>query len=103
MNKEVSTYRLNCRPGDLAIVVRSVAGNEGLILTCIELLPRGTDDIDEKWGPVWLVDRPVKGIMKNKQGEVIHTVYGPYMPDSQMCPLRGDLTEDEVQREMEAV
>lgn len=103
MNKEVSTYRLNCRPGDLAIVVRSVCGNEGMILRCIEMLPPGFDDLDEKYGPVWLVDRDVKGVMKDQEGNNLFTVYAPYMPDSQMRPLRGDLTEDEVQREMEAV
>ena len=29
---------MNCKPGDLAIVVRSMCGNEGRVLKCIRLL-----------------------------------------------------------------
>lgn len=30
--------KLNCRPGDLALIVRSVAGNEGKIVRCIKFI-----------------------------------------------------------------
>ena len=47
---------LNCKPGDLAIVVRSVCGNEGKNVRCLHL---ATDDeaneITE--GRVWKIDR----------------------------------------------
>ncbi len=29
---------MNCKPGDLALVVRSSAGNEGKVVTCIRFL-----------------------------------------------------------------
>lgn len=30
---------MNCKPGDLAVVVKSIAGNEGRIVRCIRLDP----------------------------------------------------------------
>lgn len=47
---------LNCKPGDLAIVVRSVIGNEGKIVRCLYL---ATDDeaMEITEGRVWKIDR----------------------------------------------
>ena len=104
MNSEVSTYRLNCRPGDLAVVVRSTCGNEGMVLTCIRLHPPGTDNGDPDMGPVWEVDRDVPGIIWNrKTGAVFRRHTSPFIFDAYLRPLRGDVAEDEVQREAEAV
>jgi hypothetical protein len=48
--------KLNCRPGDLAVIVRSTAGNEGKIVRCLQLVmaagPFG-------FGPRWITDPPV--------------------------------------------
>ncbi|CAB5219093.1 hypothetical protein UFOVP229_27 [uncultured Caudovirales phage] len=104
MNSEVSTYRLNCRPGDLAVVVRSVAGNEGKVVTCLRLHPPGTDNTSVEDGPVWEIDRPLVGVLRSRStGEVFGRVSSPYMPDKLLRPLRGDVAEDEAQREAEAV
>jgi hypothetical protein len=34
--------KLNCKVGDLAVVVRSVAGNEGKIVRCLQFIPSHT-------------------------------------------------------------
>ena len=51
---------LNCKQGDLAIVIRSHAGNEGKIVTCVRLttdVPHGMMWIEP--GPRWEIDRYV--------------------------------------------
>lgn len=47
---------MNCKPGDLAIIVRSVAGNEGKIVRCIKyagkirwLVIGGGEEFKESW------------------------------------------------------
>lgn len=47
---------LNCKQGDLAIVVKSYAGNEGKIVRCIRLIPAGFGRFRESLGPLWEVD-----------------------------------------------
>ena len=52
---------LNCKAGDLAIVVKSFTGNEGKIVRCIRL----ADDADKaSFGcllskPVWVIDKKI--------------------------------------------
>lgn len=85
---------MNCKQGDLAIITRSVAGNNGKVLTCLRLAT--TEDL-EKTGhrekvkkiPIWVTDAPIK------------TRYGNFCfaPDSILTPLRGDLSNDEVDTE----
>jgi hypothetical protein len=79
--------KLNCKKGDLAVIVRSEAGNEGCVVQCVALLPPGA----EGWaslGPRWLIDRP---IMSSKGP--IHSV-----ADARLRPLRDGDGEDEVLR-----
>jgi len=81
---------MNCKQGDLAIVVRSDAGNAGKIVTCIRLLngfrhiaPDGSVSND-----IWQIDRPLIGW----GGEVSCEI-----SDMQLRPLRdpGDDATDE--------
>ncbi len=55
---------LNCKLGDLAIVVNSVAGNEGKIVRCVKFIGR-VDFLDIgdsiKNGAAWEVDPPLPG------------------------------------------
>ena len=59
--------KLNCKQGDLAIIVSSTCGNEGKIVRCLELLymDRVTDTDGNTWrfanGPrwVWSIDRSI--------------------------------------------
>ena len=84
--------KLNCRPGDLAIVVKSAAGHEGKILTCLRYI-----------GPVpgyshkdnWEVDRALPGTLGGMD---------PIFPDSYLRPLRGDdLSQEIASAEKQAV
>lgn len=42
---------LNCKPGDLAVVVRSQQGNEGRIVRCLRLIPefRWVSGVHPSW------------------------------------------------------
>jgi hypothetical protein len=82
---------LNCRPGDLAIIVNSVAGNEGKIVRCIRLDPEHIlRHIDGNLYTTasWEVDEAVRGWA----GDIHH-----FVPDSKLRPIRdpGDDAEDE--------
>lgn len=86
---------MNCKPGDLAIVVRSICGNEGKVVRCIRLddrvssepsrMPDGTIVAPE---PAWVIDRP----LSDWEGEM-----SSYCWDSQLRPIRnpGDDAQDE--------
>lgn len=54
---------MNCKPGDLAVMVRSFAGNEGKIVRCLRLACEG-ELIAIGWamdmGPVWYIDMPLR-------------------------------------------
>lgn len=76
--------KLNCKAGDLAVIVRSMAGNEGRIVRCVEFVGCGDDWHDD----CWLVDPPVMGTLR-LQREV---------SDSKLRPLRDNDGEDEVLR-----
>jgi hypothetical protein len=53
---------LNCKAGDLAVVVRSEAGNLGKIVRCVKFLgvrnAIGRDGIEEC--AIWMIDQPLK-------------------------------------------
>ena len=55
---------LNCKVGDLAIVVRSKAGNKGKVVRCIELVTGFGyvlgRPIDSRLGALWKVDSPMR-------------------------------------------
>jgi hypothetical protein len=61
---------MNCKPGDLALVIGG--RNVGKVVTCLELLPTGSEYVDEAAGPLWRVDRALEylnealGITANK-------------------------------------
>lgn len=90
---------LNCKQGDLAIIVSSACGNEGKIVRCLELLhtDRVTDTNGETWrfagGPrwVWRIDRSIN--FGNKF-DVVQTMH---CSDHKMRPLRGDITDEEIE------
>lgn len=83
---------LNCKPGDLAVVVRSMAGNEGVIVRCLRLIRAEAtyraNDGSEYNSAVWEIDRPLPDWV----GGVDFT-----FPDVQLRPIRdpGDDARDE--------
>jgi hypothetical protein len=81
---------MNCRPGDLAIVVRSVCGNEGTVVRCVRLIGK-----ERFIGPEpafvsmsWLIDPPLKAALGG---------YTDHAPDHNLRPIRdpGDDAKDE--------
>ena len=94
---------MNCKQGDLAIVVRSEAGNAGKIVECVQMMGDASVVHDGFWwgkagqGPMWLVQAKGTGLMAVEQQT--GRLYGPTtvrpFPDSSLRPLRGlDETED---------
>jgi len=49
---------MNCKPGDLAVVVRSTVGNEGRIFKCLRLADPSEFPFVFS-GPVWHIDTEV--------------------------------------------
>ena len=78
---------MNCKQGDLAIVVRSSASNEGAIVLCVRLLPAGAEGWS-RLGQRWQIDRALAGC----NGPVIS------VPDAWLRPLRDSEGEDEMLR-----
>lgn len=83
---------MNCKPGDLAIVVKSWAGNEGKVVTCIRLATFAElqkTEMDPSLGPLWLVDKLLNGTFGEPE---------PYVFDCQLKPIRPNDGEDEMIR-----
>lgn len=80
---------MNCKEGDLAIVVRSYAGNEGKIVQCLELLRVDYDHYGkfEDDVPSWRIDRP----LANALGQFSYII-----PDNQLRPLNPPGPEEDV-------
>ncbi len=90
---------MNCEPGDLAIMVKSYAGNEGKIFHCVRLatmdeLMRDSFDTGTNW---WLIDRAIPSTW----GEL-----APYADDKNLRPIRpGDMSDEtptDIRREVTA-
>jgi hypothetical protein len=78
---------MNCVKGDLAIIVKSTCGNEGKIVTCLELVPAGYDGLPYSPGPRWIVDL----LLMASDG---HVEQGK-VPDAWLLPLRDNPESDE--------
>lgn len=85
---------MNCKPGDLALIVRSSSGNVGKIVVCIKMVgmyrwlqPDGNSFIS----PCWLIDRNLRGWDGTTDA---------FVPDVCLRPLRdpGDDAKDETLR-----
>jgi len=83
---------MNCKQGELAIVVRSCAGNHGVIVECVSLthgIVRYMPDGTRREGPCWFIGRGVRGW----DGRVTQ-----YIADENLRPLRDGDGEDEMLR-----
>jgi hypothetical protein len=81
---------MNCKPGDLAVIVRSTAGNEGKIVRCIEMLGNMRwvrPDGSSYTAATWLIDRELLGFAGESSNEIA---------DWQLRPIRdpGDATDE---------
>ncbi len=87
---------MNCRQGDLAIVVRGRNGskspNIGKVLTCIRLATKEElkATLIAEGIIVWVTDTPIEWSLGGTMLMV---------PDNVIRPLRGDLSNDEVYTE----
>ena len=76
---------MNCKQGDVAVVVRSESGNEGKIVRCLEC-------VFKSWpfgvGPRWVTDPPLNNLFYSAI---------PIL-DSWLKPLRDSEGEDEMLR-----
>ena len=89
---------MKCKLGDMAVVIRSQAGNVGMVVTCMELL--GSDVVIEcgtytfrlNGGPWWALD---KGMNLNYNDEVIEGVF-PFARDEVLMPIGNQKAPEEV-------
>ena len=72
---------MNCKKGDLALVVRSSAANNGKLVTCLELLPPGSCNTSAEDGPLWRIDREL--VWESPLGEFP----GYVVPDWALMPI----------------
>ena len=83
---------MNCKQGDLAVIVRSTIGNEGKVLTCLRLATSAECrakrfDHGDWLGPVWVTDASIR---HSENGRTC------LYPDSRLRPLRNSGGEDEM-------
>ena len=84
---------MRCRQGDLAVIVRSVAGNEGKIVRCVKFVPdlvlcRPGNTLSPAL-PGWRVDPPMWSA---------HGTLSRHAFDYQLRPIRDNDGEDEILR-----
>jgi hypothetical protein len=82
---------MNCKPDELAVMVRSAAGNEGRIVRCLRLATLN-ELLEANWnrraGPVWVVDQILR---------TSHHRMAPLANDAWLRPIRpGDISDEEV-------
>lgn len=81
---------MNCKEGDLAIVIRSKCGNEGKIVRCVKYMgERRYVSINLKVSEprqTWYIEPPLIGVF----GKLGNT-----FPDSDLKPIRDNEGEDE--------
>jgi len=90
--------KLNCKPGDLAIVVRSdVNGDIG---TIVEVLHRSfvDDDGDHQWLTKW--PRPTRAFGHHSGREML--VVETFIPDAWLRPVSGLPITDDIKDEVTA-
>ena len=85
---------MNCKPGDMAILVHSGAGNEGKIFTVIRLASE--HDLTEwrfiqQYGPVWWIDRFIPtSDLKTKKPFAVDAWLRPILPPQEPITVTRD-------------
>ena len=74
---------MNCKQGDLAIAIRSTAGNEGKIFQCLRFIGQIPDFIGNDY---WQIDR----VLMSKHGYMVDV-----FRDSFIRPIRDQDGQDE--------
>lgn len=87
---------MNCKPGDMAILVHSDAGNEGKIVTVIRLASEHELTkcvFTQQYGPVWRIDRPIQTtstLEANKHPFAIDAWMRPILPPEEPITVTRD-------------
>lgn len=92
---------MNCKQGDLALIIRSTAGNEGLVVTCLEFVG-GAGYLVHNGKPYkmngdcwWKVDRKLN---MSCDDEIFHDC-APYCRDDCMMPIGNTKTPEAVKEQ----
>lgn len=92
---------MNCKQGDLAIIVKSLAGNEGKIVRCLELETNGVKGMNKNIKVWWKTDTDLNCSYPDN-GKTYETTR--YAPDEWLRPIKGlDELEKEDNKELEVV
>lgn len=86
---------MNCKQGDMAIVIKSWCGNEGRVVTCEEFAGECGDYQDSD---MWRIDINLPTI-NSLTGDMVES--DPYISDSCLMPI--GTTETEQAKQLEAV
>lgn len=87
---------MNCKQGDMAMIIKSLAGNEGKVVTCLEFVGGNTPGCNPpKNKDFWRIDIPIRGV--DKSGKPADS-FVPYARDYCMRPLRPSEEMDEMLR-----
>jgi hypothetical protein len=85
---------MNCKPGDMAIIIRSVCPNNvGKVVTCGHVLTQSELlewHVLERYGAIWMVDRPITWTYAFRFG----TRQAPLAADNCLMPIN-PLADDE--------
>jgi len=88
---------MNCKQGDLAIIIRSYAKNEGKLVTCLRLATLQEQDTanfyNEYLEPAWLVDRKLNSL--SVSGNAMLPPINIAL-DSSLRPIRESDGEDQI-------
>ena len=87
---------MNCKPGDLAIVIRATTSARGKIVEVIER----ADDVDGL--PAWLVRFQGAAVVRNKESGAMTLGCDADCPDAWLRPISGVPVLDEVSDEVTA-
>lgn len=88
---------MNCKPGDMALVVKSEHGNIGKVVTCIRLAtPDESFLFASSLHPYWLTDRGLVHV-RSFSGE---RAILPFAPDAYLMPIN-PLNDEQTTRETE--
>lgn len=94
---------MNCKQGDMAIIIRSQAGNEGKVVTCMEYV-RGPMLYESKGklcaltaGDWWRTDRNVNMFVEESDGStVVYQDFAPFVFDKWIRPIGNKDNPEEV-------
>ena len=76
---------LRCKPGDMALIIRSSCGNEGKIVTCLEFIGKENDNWHAN-GDRWRIDRKIPWTDKSGRIRGEHDT----ISDRYLMPIRPD-------------